>query len=107
MDLDGKIESLILAGAVEVSGIDAATGEFLYSFTEKIHEVDPEIARESQELFNSYMYDLWEKGFLKIDMDSANPTVSLLQKCFIEDEVSKLSRESQAVLRSVMEALRL
>lgn len=107
MDMDKKIEDLILAGAVEISGLDATTGEFLYSFTEKIHEVDPDIARESLELFNKYMYHLWEKGFLKIDMQSANPTVSLLEKCFVEDEVLGLSRESQAVLRSVMEALRL
>jgi hypothetical protein len=107
MDADKKIEDLILAGAVEVSGLDATTGEFLYSFTEKIYEVDPDIARESLELFNSYIYDLWEKGFLKMDIHSANPTISLLDKSFIEEEVLSLPRDSQAVLRSVIEALRL
>jgi hypothetical protein len=107
MDIDRKIEDLILLGAVEVSGIDSRTGEFLYSFTEKIHDIDPELARESQEIFNKYLYYLWEKGFLKINMESENPVVSLLPKCFIQEEVSILPNDSKEVLRYVMEALRL
>lgn len=107
MDMDYKIEELILAGAVEVSGIDAETGDFLYSFTEKIHEVAPEIARESTELFNRYIYALWERGFLDMDMDSKNPMVSLLPKCFVEEDVAQLPKDMALVLRSVMEALRL
>jgi hypothetical protein len=107
MDMDKKIEDLILLGAVEVSGIDSRTGEFLYSFTEKIHEVDPDIARESIELFNKYIYRLWELGFLKINMESASPKVSLLPKCFSKNEVEKLPEDTRAVLESVMEALRL
>lgn len=107
MDMDEKIESLILSGAVEVSGIEASTGEFTYSFTEKIHEIDPELARESQRMFNNHMYYLWEKGFLKINMEAENPMVSLLEKCFVQEEVLKLSDDSRLVLLSVMEALRL
>jgi hypothetical protein len=107
MEIYDKIEELILEGAVEVSGIDSETGEFLYSFTEKIHEVAPEIARESQDLFNRYMYVLWEKGFIHMDIDSKNPMVSLLPKCFIEEEVAGLSKDLSLVLRSIMEALRL
>ena len=107
MGIDDRIEELILAGAVEVSGIDAETGEFLYSFTDKINEVDPEIARESKDLFNRYIYALWERGFIHMDIDSNNPMVSLLPKCFIEDEVAALPKDLSLVLRSVMEALRL
>jgi hypothetical protein len=107
MDLEKRIEDLILAGAIEVSAIERETGEFLYSFTEKIHEIDPELARDSQEIFNKYLYYLWEKGFLKIDMESENPMVSLLPKCFVEEEVSGLPNKSREVLRHVMEALRL
>jgi hypothetical protein len=107
VNIENKIEELILAGAVEVSGIDAETGDFLYSFTDKIHEVDPEIARESRDLFNRYMYALWEMGFIHMDIDSDNPMVSLLPKCFVEDEVAALPKDLSLVLRSVMEALRL
>ena len=107
MEIDDKIEELILAGAVEISGIDSETGDFLYSFTEKIHEIAPEIARESQDLFNRYMYALWEKGFIHMDIDSESPLVSLLPKSFIEEEVAALSKDLSLVLRSIMEALRL
>lgn len=107
MDINEKIEHLILEGAVEVSGIDSRTGEFLYSFTDKIHEVDPEIARESVELFNKYVYELWELGFLKIDMESSSPKVSLLPKCFSKEDVSHLPEETRIILESVMSALRL
>ena len=107
MNIDDKIEELILAGAVEVSGIDAETGDFLYSFTDKINEVDSEIARESKDLFNRYMYALWELGFIHMDIDSENPMVSLLPKCFVEEDVAALPKDLALVLRSIMEALRL
>lgn len=107
MDMDNTIEGLILAGAVEVSGIDAESGDFLYSFTERIHEIAPEIARESSELFNRYIYALWERGFIGMDIDSKNPMVSLLPKCFAEEEVAQLPKDLALALRSVMEALRL
>lgn len=107
MDMDDKIEELILAGAVEVAGIDPDTGEFLYSFTDKIKEVDPIIAQKSEELFNAHVYLLWEMGFLNIDMTAENPVVSLMPKALNEDEVESLPTELRLILRSIIEALRL
>lgn len=107
MNPDDKIEQLILAGAVEVAGIDLDSGEFLYSFTEKIKEVDPEIARKSEEAFHSQVYLLWEMGFLNIDMTEDNPVVSLMPKALDENEVSLLNTELRLILNSIIEALRL
>jgi hypothetical protein len=107
MSLEDKIEELILAGAVEVAGIDAKTGEFLYSFTDKIAEIDPEIARHSEMMFNQTLAFLWERGFLSINMAEENPLVSLTEKALDEDAVASLDVNTRLILSSIIEALRL
>ena len=107
MSLEDKIEELILAGAVEVAGIDSKTGEFLYSFTDKISEVDPEIARHSERMFHETVAFLWELGFLNIDMSEDNPLVSLTEKALDEEAVASLDVNTKLILNSIIEALRL
>lgn len=104
---DEFFDDLILQGAVEVAGIDPETGDFLYSFTEKIHEVAPEIAKKSEEFFNSAIYYLWELGFINMDITSNSPTVSLNEKALDQQEVSKLDPELRMILRTIIDALRL
>lgn len=105
--MEEKLQELILAGAVEVSAIDSETGEFLYSFTEKINEVDPELARQSEDLFNRFIYILWERGFLNLDMTQDSPMVSLTEKSLDEEEQNTLPHELKMVLLTIIEALRL
>jgi hypothetical protein len=107
MNSEDKLEELILAGAVEVAGIDQATGEFLYAFTESIKEIDPEMARQSEEFFNRTLYLLWEQGFLAMDITQTNPVISLMPKALEEEEVSRLDLDTRIILSSIIEALRI
>jgi hypothetical protein len=107
MDPEDKLQELILAGAVEVAGIDPMTGEFLYAFTENIKEIDPEMARQSEEFFNRTLYLLWEQGFLAMDVTQTNPVVSLMPKALDEEEVSRLDLDTRIILNSVIQALRI
>ena len=106
MDAEDKLQELILAGAVEVAGIDSVTGEFLYAFTENIKEIDPEMAKNSEEFFNKTIYLLWELGFLQMDITLPSPVVSLTEKALDAEEVTKLGIDIRIILESVIQALR-
>lgn len=95
------IDALILNGAVEVVGVNAQTGDFLYQFTEKMFEIAPQIYHEMLEQFEKDIMMLWTNGFVSMDPTSANPVVSLTPKAFTQDEVDKLSIEQQLVLEDV------
>lgn len=100
------IERLILEGAVEVSGIDSKTGEFLYNFTPKLEELYPELHRINLKYFEEMTLSLWEKGFLNIDMLSSSPLVSLNEKALDEEARKELSQEELASLDMIIAAMR-
>jgi len=56
------IEHLILQGALEMSGIDDISGEMLYSITEKMKEVNPNIYNELVDQFEAHMFELIKQG---------------------------------------------
>ncbi len=99
---DEAIEQLILSGALEVYGIDIDTGEPMYTFTEKLIEVSPELHEEVSLYFSRETMSLWSKGFLDMDVTEKNPIVSLTTKATDSEEVSKLSKESQATLKQII-----
>jgi hypothetical protein len=105
MNEEEFIDYLILEGAVEVAGIDAKTGEFLYSFTEKLEQVDPEMYRHSIDMFQGMVKRLWEKGFLNMNIDHANPTVSLTEAAFDAEARRSLTEEESSVLDTIIEAM--
>ena len=103
---DDIVERLILEGAIEVAGIDSVTGEFLFSFTDKLKEIDPEMYNGIMESFHQNVMALWEKGFVNIDMESDNPKLSLNEKSLDEDETQKLEPHLSETLREVMRMMR-
>lgn len=105
MNEDDQIERMILDGSLEVSGIDQETGEFLYTFTEKLAEQYPELYNEAQTYFSKEMMFLWENNFVSMDITDSNPLVSLTEKALDKEEVSKLSPEVQAMLKEVVRVL--
>ena len=105
MTEDEFIDYLILEGAVEVAGIDKDTGEFLYSFTEKLAEVDPEMYRKSIEMFQSMVRQLWQKGFLDMNIEDANPTVRLNEKAFDPVARATLNAEEESALNTIIHAM--
>jgi uncharacterized radical SAM superfamily protein len=90
-----EIEELILSGALEAAGIDAETGEPLYSFTTKLKAVSPELYKEHLDFVNAEIMGLWEQGFVEIDLLSENPVVKLTNKSLNSDEVNKLSKQQK------------
>lgn len=103
---DEYIEKLILAGAVEVSGI-TADGEFTYSFTDKIKEVDAKLQERIDSMFIAEINELWELGFLNMNITESNPVVTLTERALIEKERLALEKRLQETLEYVMSILKL
>lgn len=104
-DEDDAIDQLILAGALEVAGIDIDTGEPVYNFTEKLIDVSPELHKEVALYFSRETMSLWSQGFLDMDVTEANPLVTLTEKALNVEEVSKLSKESQSTLNEIIKVI--
>lgn len=95
------IDFLILNGAVEVTGINPDTGEFLYQFTEKLAEVAPNVFQGMLDSFERDIMFFWTQGFLSMDPTTTNPVIHLTPKAFDEDEIVKLDYEYQLVLNEI------
>lgn len=102
---DQEITNLILAGALEVAGVDMETGELLYNFTDKLIEINPELHNEIALHFSADTMALWQHGFISMDVTEQNPMVKLLPKAFDEDEVSKLEKSHQYTLKEIIRVL--
>jgi hypothetical protein len=59
---DALLEHLMLQGAVEFQGIDDTTGEMLYSITDKMKEVSPDIYEELRDQYENHMFQLIDQG---------------------------------------------
>jgi hypothetical protein len=107
MDDNKILDDLILSGAVQVAGIDSETGGFLYQFTDKLKEVSPELYHEHVTQVNKELMALWELGFLNINVADDNPIVTLTEKAFDEEELSKLSREDKWGIEEIKRLLKI
>lgn len=101
------IEDLLLAGAIEVYGIDSETGEFLYNFTNKMQDILPELYKEHlNDVHNEIMY-FWEHGAVEMtEMESDNPKVRLTEKAFDKDFMDSLSKERLRSLEQIKRILK-
>jgi hypothetical protein len=102
------IEMLILKGAIEVSGLDSETGEFLYGFTPKILELFPEIYDEHINYINGKVLNLWSQGFLDVRLDeNQEMVIKITEKAITPEEVDKLSKEDKFSLEEIKRISRL
>jgi hypothetical protein len=99
--IDKKIEDLILDGVVEVSGIDMESGEPLYNFTSKLKDHDPELYNIHNNYFFQDLTNLWEKGFIEINFFEEDPTVTITEKVWNEEEINKLNTEEKHSLNEI------
>jgi hypothetical protein len=104
-DYTDIFDMLILNGAIEVIGLDPISGEFLYSMTEKMIEIMPEVYQEHLNQVNHQIMGLWEDGFVTVDLLDENPMVNLTDKAFIPEELSKMSIESLECLNEIKRVL--
>ncbi len=102
MQNPNDIDSLILNGVIQPAGIDSETGEMLYSFTDKLQTLYPELHRETLNLVNSGVMRLWEKGFVDVDLLQESPVVRLNQKSFDKESINTLSSEDLYNLKEII-----
>jgi hypothetical protein len=97
-----SMEELILSGAVEVSGIDNESGEFLYSFTEKLQEVMPDLFANKVAFIQEQLMYFFEVGMVDIQNPlSPNPIFALTELAFDKDLVKNLPPEKQKSLEEI------
>jgi len=103
---DELIENLILQGALEVAGLDAETGEFLYAVTSKMKEVMPDLYEDHLKTVNRDLLNLWEKGYVNIDLFLPDPIVTISEKGLDKNEISKLTKPEIWALEEVKRLLK-
>lgn len=59
---DAMVEHLIMQGAIQFAGIDDDSGEMLYSITDKLEEVNPELYDQLHEQYRDHMFELLRRG---------------------------------------------
>ena len=99
---DKIIEQLILDGALEVAAVDMDTNELLFSFTDKLEVVNPQLHDAMFTYYYTDVMNLWQHGFLEMDIDSKNPMVKITPKALDLIEVNKLNSEEKNVLKEIV-----
>jgi uncharacterized protein YjgD (DUF1641 family) len=103
---DGEmINKLILDGGLEVAAVDNDSGELLYSFTPKIKEIMPELYKEHMQDVNSQVMNLWQKGFINLDLFTSDPVITLTLKALNKEEVKTLSKQERWSLFEIVRLL--
>jgi hypothetical protein len=102
---DKIIDDLILNGGLEVAALDKDTGEMLYSFTPKIQELMPDLYDEHIKGVNSEVMNLWEKGFLNLDLFVKDPIITITAKALNKEEIQGLSKQERWSLFEIIRLL--
>lgn len=103
---DELIQNLILQGALEVAGIDSENGEFLYAITSRMKEVMPDLYEDHLKTVNNDLLNLWEKGYVNIDLFLPDPIVTISEKGLDKNEISKLTKPEIWALEEVKRLLK-
>ena len=59
---EALVEHLLLQGAINIEGLDPSTGETLYTVTDKMQEVSPDIYYEIKQQFEDHLFELAKVG---------------------------------------------
>lgn len=102
---DEIINSLILSGGLEVAALDKDTGEMLYSFTPKIKKLMPDLYEEHLQIVNYGVMNLWEKGFLNLDLFASDPIITITEKALNKEEIEGLSKQDRWSLFEIIRLL--
>jgi len=101
-----KIDELILEGGIEVASL-SESGDFLYKFTDKLKDLDPDLYANIIQIMYKEIIFLWERGFISMDITSNDPKVTLTDRAFDSEEINKLPESTKlnliAIIRSITE----
>lgn len=99
------IDGLILNGGLEIAAMDEDTGELLYSFTPKIKDIMPDLYEEHIRTVNSELMNLWEKGFINLDLFERDPIITITPKALNKEEIVLLSKQERWSLFEILRLL--
>jgi hypothetical protein len=105
MSEDEIIDSLILNGGLEFAGIDEETGEPLYRPTSILEQIDPKLSKDMSSYFSATTMNLWQKGFIDMDVTKEDPLVKLADKSFDIDAINLLDKEERIVIQEIIRVL--
>lgn len=100
------LDTLILEGALVIKGVDPETGEIVYSFTDRLKDLAPELYHDFMEMLHKSIMSLWEQGFLQMDIASDNPLILPTQLAVDRSNWSALSERDRHTLTALMVAFR-
>jgi len=77
----------------------------LYSFTPKIQKLMPDLYNEHIRTVNSEVMNLWEKGFLNLDLFQKDPIITITPKALNREEIEGLSKQERWSLFEIIRLL--
>jgi len=98
------IDTLILEGALVIQGVDSASGEITYTFTEKLRDMAPELYYGFLEMIHLSVMSLWEKGFVNMDVTLDDPVVTPSKQAFDRDNWKYLTEIETQTLDALVRA---
>lgn len=102
IDPKEMIDALILQGALEIEGIDPETGEMVFSMTDKMKDIAPELYVEYEEALYRSVMSLWEKGFVVMNVMDEQPVVSPSEFALDRATWKALPPEELNVMKTLM-----
>ena len=96
---------LLAEGGIKFMGYDESTQEKMYVFTPKIKELMPDLYQEHLNSVNSEVMNLWEKGYLNLDLFAKDPLISLTDKAVSPEDTLELSKEELWSLNEIKRVL--
>jgi hypothetical protein len=102
IDPKEMIDALILQGALEIEGIDQDSGQMIFSMTDKMEKIAPEIYKEFEEELYRTVMSLWEKGLVQMNVMDIEPTVAPTEFGLDRRTWKGLSSEELNVMKTIM-----
>lgn len=99
------IDELILKGGLEFAGVDPESGEPMYRPTSLLKNIDQRLSEDMTSYFSSTTTNLWQKGFIDMDVTVENPIVKLSEKSFDMDAVNSLGKNERVIIREIIRVL--
>ena len=99
-----KMDELILSGAMEVDSL-SSSGDFLYRFTDKLKDLEPDIYKNIiKQMYQQVLY-LWEIGFISMDVSQENPVITLTPKAYDQKSIDALPDFTRANLFFIIKSI--
>lgn len=104
-DANEIFDRLILTGGLRFAGKDPETGENMYVRTEMLKDIDPNLDKEISIYFSEVVMKLWEKGFIDMDVTSADPVININQRSLDIEKINSLEVNERAALKQIIKVL--